>query len=587
MPAIDATTRLSSTRRALVALAAAVALLATAFVTEARAEGGTLKAWGPDNFGQLDGTATPFVATPTAVPGVDGVVQVVAGGSHTLALRADGTVLAWGNDSNGQLGDNTARVTPTAPFTIEGLSSVVELAAGSQFSLALRADGTVLAWGDNTLGQLGIESPREEKPREIPGLTGVVAIAAAQSHSAALLADGTVLGWGSDMHGESSGSGQAGTTVPAPLPVPGVSGAVGIATGGEATLALLADGSVLAWGANRAGQLGTGAATETGCECLPPTVAPALAGATQLSGGNSHGLGAFPGGAGKAWGLDVFGQLGDGRTLSSGCDCEPVPVAISTAPRLIRSVDAGGGHSLALLDDGTVLAWGENSKHQVSPGAEATISTPFQVEVTGATEVSAGSGLSSVAEGASFALVGPSQALAVHFAGAGRGTVAATRGLRCSEACEGRFPQGQTEVLLPRPAAGAFAGFSGPCTGTGSCQVKLASDQVVTATFGAAAGTKLTRSRVNRKRRTASFAFTAPGAITGFECELVRPRASGRKRPLARFSACASGKTFKRLTPGAYVFQVRARDSVGADAHPAVSRFRIPAPRHRSHAHRR
>ena len=93
---------------------------------------------------------------------------------YSLALKADGTVVGWGDNSYGQT---------NIPA---GLTNVVAIAAGDYHSLALKADGTVVGWGDNSYGQTNIPA----------GLTNVVAIAAGGYHSLALKADGTVVGWG-------------------------------------------------------------------------------------------------------------------------------------------------------------------------------------------------------------------------------------------------------------------------------------------------------------------------------------------------------------------------------------------------------
>jgi hypothetical protein len=104
------------------------------------------------------------------------VVAIAAGGLHSLALQADGTLVAWG--------DNLAAGQTNLP---PGLTGVVAIAAGFYHSLALKSDGTVVAWGSNAEGQ-------SEPPA---GLTGVVAIAAGYAHSLALKADGSVVAWGS------------------------------------------------------------------------------------------------------------------------------------------------------------------------------------------------------------------------------------------------------------------------------------------------------------------------------------------------------------------------------------------------------
>ena len=117
---------------------------------------GTVKAWGYNGFGQLgDGTTTDR-NSPVEVQGLSKrVTAIVAGGFHTLALLADGTVKAWGNNGNGQLGDGTT-TDRNSPVDVQGLPKrVTAIVAGSFHTLALLANGTVKAWGNNGFGQLG------------------------------------------------------------------------------------------------------------------------------------------------------------------------------------------------------------------------------------------------------------------------------------------------------------------------------------------------------------------------------------------------------------------------------------------------
>jgi hypothetical protein len=298
-----------------------------------------------------------------------------------------------------------------------------------------------------------------------------------------------------------------------------------------------------------------------------------------------------------SWGFNYFGELGNGSVGSGECKCVPAPAPVSASQDL-QAIAAGASHALGLLSSGSVTSWGANESGQRGDGTTtggATPGTPAAVAgVAGASGVAAG-------YSTSFAIVGPSQTLDVVLAGAGSGSVG-TGGLLCPGACSGRYPQSQVEALRAEPASGSgFAGFSGPCGGTGTCQVRMDGNQIVTATFGPPKGTAINSSTISRAKRTASFSFAAPGAITGFECELIRPRAkkkhhkghskkrdrtAGAKSPKPIFSACASPQTYRRLKPGSYTFEVRALDILGADAVPAVKTFKIQKPKKR-HRHKR
>jgi hypothetical protein len=173
----------------------------------------TVVAWGSikpvDDFGQLD------------VPsGLDDVRAVAAGADHTLALRWDGTVVAWGRNDDNQC---------SVPNDLE---DVIQISAGTAHSLALREDGTVCAWGSNAHGQLDVPDM----------LDRVIEIAAGGDHGIALRSDGRVVGWGADDKGQS-------------LVPDGLSGIQAIGAGTSHSLAVTMDGNVVGWGDNDSGQL--------------------------------------------------------------------------------------------------------------------------------------------------------------------------------------------------------------------------------------------------------------------------------------------------------------------------------------------
>ncbi len=118
--------------------------------------------WGDNATGQLgDGTTTGRLAPAAIDLSSFGqpVVQVAAGATHSLALLADGRVLAWGNRSSGKLGDGGSiegdQLTPVQVDLSGFASPVTKVSAGALHSAALLADGTLIAWGNNASGRLG------------------------------------------------------------------------------------------------------------------------------------------------------------------------------------------------------------------------------------------------------------------------------------------------------------------------------------------------------------------------------------------------------------------------------------------------
>jgi alpha-tubulin suppressor-like RCC1 family protein len=121
---------------------------------------GTAWTWGFNREDELgDGTTTDRLA-PVQVTGLTGVTQAAGGCTHSLALRSDGTMWAWGANGAGQLGRGTISADEVTPAPVSGLAGVTKIAAGCGFSLALRSDGSVWAWGGNTVGQLGKRARR-------------------------------------------------------------------------------------------------------------------------------------------------------------------------------------------------------------------------------------------------------------------------------------------------------------------------------------------------------------------------------------------------------------------------------------------
>jgi alpha-tubulin suppressor-like RCC1 family protein len=242
-------------------------------------------AWGFNAEGQLGQPPGDPNPTPTPVAGLGGVLAVAAGHGHSLALMADFTVRAWGRRVEGQLGDGGpvgSTVAPSpAPVQVKNLTNVKAVAAGWYHSLALKADGTVWAWGANHCGQLGngdvaLANQRVSTPGQVVGLSGVVAIAAGRGHNLALSdpdgdGKGTLWAWGDATWGQlGNGNSNVGLSCGYPAGPRGeakqfvpnkvlvAEEVVAFAAGSDHSLAITSDGQVWSWGNNCAGQLGSG-----------------------------------------------------------------------------------------------------------------------------------------------------------------------------------------------------------------------------------------------------------------------------------------------------------------------------------------
>lgn len=275
---------------------------------------GTVWAKGGSDFGQLgDGTTTSrFDWLP--VPGLSGVTQIAAAANSSYALLSDGSVRAWGRNAYGELGigSTTDQLSPVAVPALT--SGVTRIAAGAGHVLALLSDGSLRAWGYNGPGQVGDGTTTDRwTPVQVLGLRArATAVAAGSFASYAILSDGSVMAWGSNGYGELG----IGTTDDqwSPVAVGGLSSnVVQIAGGAFSAYALLSDGSVKAWGSNGDGQLGDGSGTD---QTTPVPVSGLNSGVTQIAAGVLSGYALSTDGRVRAWGSNDIGQLGDGSAAN-------------------------------------------------------------------------------------------------------------------------------------------------------------------------------------------------------------------------------------------------------------------------------
>ncbi len=243
----------------------------------APAVAGGVRAWGLDYDGQV-----------SRLPAGQDYTTVAAGDAHGLALRSDGTIVAWGQNDDGECN------VPAGTYKAVG--------AGADFSLAIRSDGSIVAWGSDLQGQVS----------RVPAGRDFVAVDGGEFFAVALKADGSVVAWGSDRWGQVSGA-------------PRDRGFTAVVAGDDHAVALRSDGSLVSWGYWAAVD-GT----------------PADAAYADISAGGGHSLALRRNGSLVWWGEDRF-DLG-----------------LANVPAGNDYVDVAAGylHCLAVKEDGSAVGWG-------------------------------------------------------------------------------------------------------------------------------------------------------------------------------------------------------------------------------------
>ena len=257
----------------------------------------------------VDATSAALGIVKTDSAGNQQGNAIAAGGNFSVALKFDGSVVAWGFNGFGAT---------TVPVAAQ--SGVVSISSGMNYSLALKNDGSVVAWGDNSLGQATVPAAAQ---------SGVTSVAAGSNFSLALKNDGSVVAWGDNSVGQ--------TTVP----LAASSNVISIAAGAAHALALKSDGSVVAWGDNFLGRATVPAAAQSGV--------------VAISAGLYQSLALKSDGSVIAWGGNSAGEA-------------TVPVAAQSG---VVAISAGWQFSLALKSDGSVVAWGDNSSGESTVPAAA------------------------------------------------------------------------------------------------------------------------------------------------------------------------------------------------------------------------
>jgi alpha-tubulin suppressor-like RCC1 family protein len=323
--------------------------------------------------------------------------NVTAGGTVTCVTFEDGTLRCFGAEG--------ARRGARGTTAVPGISGAVELALGAAHSCARLDDGSVMCWGDNTFGQIGDGTlDGHRAPWLVFGLTNATAIAAGDHHTCSIISDGKVVCWG---RGDFNALG--GTPPKAPIGakpkvadepgassaepggppslISGISGATSVALGQRHGCLIWRGGRVACFGEDESHQLGT-FITPAPSKPKPGTkptsrlvTVKGVNGATLIALGARHGCAVVEDGTIRCWGDNSKGQLGDGTTSPR---TESIAVANIAGAKALA---LGSEHSCALLEGGTVRCWGDNTHNQLGDGT--TTPHPTSVDVNGLSGVQA------------------------------------------------------------------------------------------------------------------------------------------------------------------------------------------------------
>jgi alpha-tubulin suppressor-like RCC1 family protein len=332
-----------------------------------------LYAWGINTDGRLGDNTTSTRSSPVSVVGTfTDWTQVSAGSLHSLALRADGTLWAWGSNTNGRLGDNsiTSRSSPVS--VVGGFTDWIQVNAGNSHNIALRANGTAWAWGSNANGRLGdnTTTSRSSPVSVVGGFTDWTQASAGDSHSLGVRANGTLWAWGYNLNGRLGDNTVTSRLSPVSV-VGGFSDWVQSSAGGAHSLAVRANGSLWAWGSNSFGRLGDNTITS---RSSPVSVVGGFTDWTQVSAGFAHSLAVRANGSAWAWGANSEGRLGDNSITSRSS-----PVSVVGGFTDWIQVDSRGTHALGVRANGTLWAWGANASGQLGDDTITSRRSPVSV----------------------------------------------------------------------------------------------------------------------------------------------------------------------------------------------------------------
>jgi alpha-tubulin suppressor-like RCC1 family protein len=316
--------------------------------------------------------------------------QVSCGYRNLAAIKTDGTLWGASSNENGVLGQNN--ITPrSSPVQVGSMTNWKTVCSGNRWFLALKTDGTLWTCGYNVYGQLGdgtsgvTEGPgadaglnSKSSPIQVGSLSDWKQISAGSFHALAIKTDGTLWAWGEDTYTSPGfGSGRLGLNYPwfqysrysSPVQVGSLNNWKQVAASSRASAAIKTDGTLWTWGSDNYGQLGL----NNIIDYSSPVQVGSLTDWRSVSGGRFHKAAIKKDGTLWTWGENGTGALGQGDTINRS---SPVKVGALTN---WKQVTCGDGWTMAVKTDGTLWSWGRNDFGTLGLNDTTSRSSPVQV----------------------------------------------------------------------------------------------------------------------------------------------------------------------------------------------------------------
>ena len=334
---------------------------------------GTLWTWGNGESGRLGNNSTTDKSTPvTTFAGGNNWKQVSSGGSHCAAIKTDGTLWTWGNGGNTQLGNNSTTDKSTPVTTFAGGTNWKQVNSANLHTTAIKTDGTLWTWGNNTSGRLGnaVTTNVSTPVTTFAGGTNWKQVSGGNALTAAIKTDGTLWIWGLATLGR---LGNGITTGNVSTPVTTFAGGTNWkqVSCGYHTVAIKTDGTLWTWGGGSLGQLGNAVTTNAS---TPVTTFAGGSSWKQVScSATSYTAAIKTDGTLWTWGNGEAGRLGNAVTTNVS-----TPVTTFAGGTNWKQVSSKGFHCAAIKTDGTLWTWGYGGAGRLGNGATTlgTISTP-------------------------------------------------------------------------------------------------------------------------------------------------------------------------------------------------------------------